>query len=173
MDSPLILIWLWPGLTHLIRASLTPHATLSSVQQLKPIRISRKGRNDVRLSFIMARYVDGFVIPIKKNKLTAYKKMAIIGRNIWMKFGALDYYECVADDTKMPYGGTPLPKMAKLKAGETVVFSFIVFKSKAHRNAVNKKVHEYLAEKYANVCVDMPFDTQRASMAGCKVIVRG
>ncbi len=79
------------------------------------------------------------MIPIKKAKLPAYKKMATVGRNVWMKFGALDYYECVADDTKMPYGGIPLPKMAQLKAGETVVFSFIVFKSKNHRNAVNKK----------------------------------
>jgi uncharacterized protein YbaA (DUF1428 family) len=121
----------------------------------------------------MARYVDGFVIPIKKSKLAAYKKMATVGRNAWMKFGALDYYECVADDTKMPYGGTPLPKMAKLKAGETVVFSFIVFKSKAHRNAVNKKVHAYFAEKYGTDGGDMPFDTKRFSMAGCKVIVRG
>lgn len=121
----------------------------------------------------MARYVDGFIIPVKKNKLAAYKKMAIIGRNAWMKFGALDYYECVADDNKMPYVGITLPKMAKIKAGETVVFSFIVFKSKAHRNAVNKKVHAYLAKKFANSCVDMPFDMKRCSMAGCQVIVRG
>ena len=121
----------------------------------------------------MARYVDGFVIPIKKSKVAAYKKMATEGRNAWMKFGALDYYECVADDTKMPYGGTPLPKMAKLKAGETVVFSFIVFKSKAHRNAVNKKVHAYFAKKYGGHGGDMPFDTNRFAMAGFKVMVRG
>ena len=121
----------------------------------------------------MPRYVDGFVIPIKKRKLAAYKKMAIVGRKAWMKFGALDYYECVADDTKMPYGGTPLPRAAQLKAGETVVFSFIVFKSKAHRNAVNRKVHAYLAEKYGNDGGDMPFETNRFSMAGCPVNVRG
>jgi alkaline phosphatase len=121
----------------------------------------------------MARYVDGFVIPIKKSKLAAYKKMATVGRNAWMKFGALDYYECVADDTRMPYGGTPLPKMAKSKAGETVVFSFIVFKSKTHRNVVNKKVHAYFAEKYGTDGGDMPFDTKRFAMAGCKVIVKG
>ena len=121
----------------------------------------------------MAQYVDGFVIPIKKSKLAAYKKMAIIGRNACMKFGALDYYECVADDTKMPYGGTPLPKMAKLKAGETAVFSFIVFKSKAHRNAVNKKVHAFFAKKYGTAGGDMPFDPKRFAMVGCKVIVKG
>lgn len=121
----------------------------------------------------MARYVDGFVIPIKKSKLAAYKKMAIVGRKAWMKFGALDYYECVTDDTKMAYGGIPFPKMAKVKAGETVVFSFIVYKSKAHRNAVNKKVHAYFAEKYGNDGWDMPFDMKRVSMAGCKVLVRG
>jgi alkaline phosphatase len=120
----------------------------------------------------MARYIDGFIIPIKKSKLAAYKKMAIIGRKGWMKFGALDYYECVADDTKMPYGGIPLPKMAKAKAGETVIFAFIVYKSKAHRDAVNKKVHAYFAEKYGTKGGDMPFDPKRFSMAGCKVIVR-
>ncbi len=77
------------------------------------------------------------------------------------------------DDTKMPYGGTRLPKMAKLKPGETVVFSFIVFKSKAHRNAVNKKVHAYFSKKYGTDGGEMPFDAKRFSMAGCKVIVRG
>ncbi len=121
----------------------------------------------------MAHYVDGFVIPVKKNKLAAYKKMATMGRNAWMKFGALHYYECVADDIKMPYGGTPFPKMAKLKAGETVVFAFIVFKSKAHRNAVNKKVHMYFAEKYDGEDGEMPFDPKRMSMAGCNVLVKG
>lgn len=121
----------------------------------------------------MARYVDGFVIPIKKTKLAAYKKMAVVGRNAWMKFGALEYYECVADDTKMPYGGIPLPKMAKVKPGEVVVFSFIVFKSKAHRDAVNKKVHAFFAEKYGTTGGDMPFDPRRFSMAGCKVLVQG
>lgn len=121
----------------------------------------------------MARYVDGYVIPIKKSKLAAYKKMATVGRDAWMKFGALDYYECVADDTKMPYGGTPLPKMAKAKAGETVVFSFVVFQSKAHRNAVNKKVHAFFAEKYGTDSGDMSFDPKRFAMAGCKVIVKG
>jgi uncharacterized protein YbaA (DUF1428 family) len=121
----------------------------------------------------MPRYVDGYVIPISKKKLAAYKKMAMLGRKAWMKFGALDYYECVADDTQMPYGGTPFPKMAKLKAGETVVFSFIVFKSKAHRIAVNRKVHAYLAEMYGADAGEMPFDTQRFSMAGCRVMVSG
>jgi uncharacterized protein YbaA (DUF1428 family) len=121
----------------------------------------------------MARYIDGFVIPVKMSKLAEYKKMAIMGRKAWMKFGALDYYECVADDVKLPYGGTPMPKMAKLKVGEVVVFSFIVFKSKAHRNAVNKKVHAYLENKYATEVKDMPFDMKRASMAGFKVMVQG
>jgi alkaline phosphatase len=85
-------------------------------------------------------YVDGFVIPISKRKVAAYRKMAQLGKRMWMKAGALEYFECVGDDLKsMPMMGD-FKKMAKLRPGETVFFSFIVFKSKAHRNAVNKKV---------------------------------
>ena len=89
----------------------------------------------------MSRYVDGYVIPIKKSKLKAYKKMATLGCKTWLKHGALDYYECVGDDLKNNMGLT-FPVMCKLKADETVIFAYIVYKSKAHRNQVNKKVHE-------------------------------
>ena len=84
----------------------------------------------------MARYVDGFVIPIKKSKLAAYKKMAIVGRNTWMKFGALDYYECVAEDTKMPYGGTPLPLSLRPSPDPGTPGS--VFQARATRPPLNK-----------------------------------
>lgn len=116
----------------------------------------------------MARYVDGFVIPIKRKNTRAYKKMAEWGCRVWMKHGALSYYECVADD--FPMHGLGFKKMCKLKAGETVVFAFIVYKSKAHRNQVNKKVMKEMAQTPGPVA--MPFDMKRFSMAGCKVIVR-
>lgn len=116
----------------------------------------------------MASYVDGFVIPIKRKNTRAYKKMAEWGRRVWMKHGALSYYECVADD--FPKHGLGFKKMCKLKSGETVIFAFIVYRSKAHRNQVNKKVMKEMAEKEGPIA--MPFDMARFSMAGCKVIVR-
>lgn len=116
----------------------------------------------------MARYVDGFVIPLKRKNTRAYKKMAEWGRRVWMKHGALSYYECIADD--FPKHGLGFKKMCKLKTGETVIFAFIVYRSKAHRNLVNKKVMKEMAK--AKGPIAMPFDMKRFSMAGCKVIVR-
>lgn len=116
----------------------------------------------------MAHYVDGFVIPIKRRNTQAYKKMAQWGCRVWMKHGALSYYECVADDFSKH--GLGFKKMCKLKADETVVFAFIVYKSKAHRNQVNKKVMKEMAlVEWPN---KMPFDLKRFSMAGCKAIVQ-
>ena len=83
-------------------------------------------------------YVDGFVIPIAKSKVKAYLKMARLGAKTWKKYGALAYYECVGDDLNVPFG-MGFSKMARLKRGETVVFSFIVYKSRAHRDRVNAK----------------------------------
>lgn len=115
----------------------------------------------------MAQYVDGFVIPIKRSKVAAYKKLATWGRNVWMKHGALSYYECVMDD--FPKHGMGFKKLCKLKPGETAIFAFIVYKSKAHRNQVNKRVME---KEMTGNCPAMPFDMKRFSMAGCKAIVR-
>lgn len=115
----------------------------------------------------MPQYVDGFVIPIKKSKLNAYKKMALMGRKAWMKHGALSYYECIGDDF-MKYG-LGFKKLCKLKAGETFIFAFIVFKSKAHRNKVNAKVMKEFSSMSGEM--KMPFDENRMSVAGCKVIV--
>lgn len=117
----------------------------------------------------MAHYVDGFVIPIKKKNAKAYKKMAQLGCKTWMKHGALSYYECVADDYSKY--GLGFKKMCKLKPDETVVFAYIVYKSKAHRNQVNKKVHQEFAAMDAGGAFEMPFDMKRLSMAGCKVLV--
>jgi uncharacterized protein YbaA (DUF1428 family) len=114
-------------------------------------------------------YVDGFVIPIKKSKLKAYKKMALGGKKIWMKYGALDYKECVADDLRTKET-MPFNKLARCRAGETVVFAFITYKSKAHRNQVNAKI--FKDPFMANYDVkSMPFDMKRMSHGGFKVIV--
>ncbi len=117
----------------------------------------------------MAHYVDGFVIPIKKKNLKAYKKLAEVGYKTWMKHGALSYYECVTDDHSKY--GMGFKKMCKLKPDETVVFAYIVYKSKAHRNQVNKKVHQDFIAMDAAGTFQMPFDMKRYAMAGCKVLV--
>jgi uncharacterized protein YbaA (DUF1428 family) len=116
-------------------------------------------------------YVDGFVIPVKKTKVKAYKRMAQWGQRVWMKHGALGYYECVGDDLKgMPGCGT-FTKIAKTKPGETVFFSFIIFKSKAHRNAVNKRVIAEMSK--GPMAKDMPFAVKRMAYGGFKTIVQG
>lgn len=117
----------------------------------------------------MPKYVDGFVIPIKKANANAYKKMASLGRKIWLEHGALDYYECIGDDLDAKWG-IPFPSLCKLKSSETIVFAFIVFKSKAHRNRVNAKVHKdprMAPEKWGKI----PFDMKRFAYGGFKVIV--
>ena len=119
----------------------------------------------------MAKYVDGFVLPISKSKRDAYRKMAKEGRTAWMKFGALDYKECRADDVTPNHVVFTFPKMAKVKDGEEVWFSFITFKSKKHRDEVNKKVMEYFDKKYAGKDMDMPFDMKRFAYGGFTVEV--
>lgn len=121
----------------------------------------------------MAKYVDGFVLTIKKDKKAAYKKMANEGKAAWMKFGALSYMECRADDMT-PSGVTlTFPKLIKSKEDEEVWFSFITFESKKHRNEVNKKVMEYFDVKYKGKNKDMPFDMKRFSYGGFSVEVEG
>lgn len=117
----------------------------------------------------MARYIDGFVIPIKKKKVKDYKKMATLGCKTWMKHGALDYYECTADNLKIPWG-TPFNKLCKLKADETVIFAFIVYKSKAHCASVNKKVHKEFELKF-DADFQMPFDPNRTSVGKFKTLI--
>ena len=113
------------------------------------------------------RYVDGFVIPVPKKNLKAYLRMARMGAKTWMKHGALDYKECVGDDLESKWG-TPFPRLMKLKPGETVVFSYIVFKSRAHRDRVNAKVMK--DEKMGDM-KEMPFDIKRMVYGGFKVLV--
>ena len=116
----------------------------------------------------MAKYVDGYVIPIPKKNIKTYRKMAQMGCKAWMKHGALDYYECVGDDIKTKWG-LGFPAMCKLKPGETVVFAYVVFRDKAHRNKVNAKVIKEMQAMSDNM--PMPFDMKRFSMGGFKVLV--
>ena len=116
----------------------------------------------------MAQYVDGYIIPMKKSKVKSYKKLAMWGRRVWMKHGALSYYECVADD--YVEHGMGFKKMCKLKPDETVVFAYIVYKSKAHRKQVMKKVTEEMSK--AGPMPDMPFDMKRFATAGFSALVR-
>ncbi|HEX2854725.1 MAG TPA: DUF1428 domain-containing protein [Opitutaceae bacterium] len=119
----------------------------------------------------MAHYVDGFVLPLPKRSISVYRKMAKSAAKVWMDHGALDYKECVGDDlnTKM---ALTFPKGIKSKPGETIVFAYIVFKSRAHRDRVNAKV---MKDPRMN-CFDpkdMPFDCQRMLYGGFKTIVEG
>jgi uncharacterized protein YbaA (DUF1428 family) len=121
----------------------------------------------------VAKYIDGFVIPLKKKDLAAYKRMATWGRKTWMKHGALEYFECVGDDLEVRKGcGVGFRKGTRLKASETLVFAFIVYKSKTHRDAVNKKV---MADPAMNkfAASSMPFDVMRMMHGGFKVMVEG
>ena len=117
-------------------------------------------------------YVDGFVIPIKKKDLVAYKKMATWGSKMWKKYGALEYFECVGDDLSVTKGmGMGFKKLAKLKSDETVIFSFIVYKSKADRDRINKKVMSDPSMKDFDE-KSMPVDMKRFVCGGFKVLVR-
>lgn len=124
-----------------------------------------------------AQYVDGFVFAVPKKNVAAYKKMAREGAATWKKFGALDYKECMGNDLKIKAsGGMPAPlsfiKLTKAKPSETVWFSYITFKSKAHRNEVNKKVMAYFSKQYANKKdQSMPFDPARMAYGGFSVEV--
>lgn len=115
----------------------------------------------------MAKYVDGFVIPIQRKNLKAYKKLATWGCKTWMKHGALSYYECFVDDFSTY--GMGFKKMCKLKANETAIFAFVIYKSKSHRNSVNKKVISEMGK--SKMPTKMPFDMKRFAMGGCKVMV--
>ena len=113
-------------------------------------------------------YVDGYILPVPKKNLRAYKRMAKLGRNIWTKHGALDYKECAGDDLVSKWGKS-FTQMMKLKRGETVVFAYIVYKSRAHRNQVNKKVMKDMNAMGAPK--DMPFDMKRMVYGGFKTLV--
>lgn len=118
----------------------------------------------------MPTYIDGFVIPVPKKKLSAYFRMAKKASKIWMEYGALDYRECVGDDLDIKFC-LPFPKGIKLKPGETVVFSFIVYKSRQQGDQVNAKIMK--DPRITAMCdpKDMPFDCKRMLYGGFKAVV--
>lgn len=117
----------------------------------------------------MAKYVDGFVVPVPKKNVEAYKKIAKKAGKIWLEHGALEYYECQGDDVK-PGKWTSFPQSVKLKPTETVFFSWIVYKSRAHRDRVLKKVMK--DERLMSMTPDqMPFDGKRMIYGGFKPVV--
>jgi len=115
-------------------------------------------------------HVDGFVVPVPKSKLPAYRRMARKAGRIWREYGALQFRECVGDDVK-PGKVTSFPQAVKLKPGETVMFSWIVYKTKADRNRINAKV---MKDKRLASMMDikaLPFDGRRMFWGGFRVMV--
>lgn len=115
-------------------------------------------------------YVDGFLLAIPKKKMAIYRRMASLAGKVWRDHGALEYRECVGDDLKISMG-IPFPRAAKAKSGEAVVFSWIVYKSKAHRNSINAKVMKDPRLAKMMDPKNNPFDMKRMSYGGFKVLV--
>ena len=115
-------------------------------------------------------YVDGFVIPIPKRNLRTYRRIAAEAGKIWRKYGALDYKECVGDDLRVKWG-RPFPRLARVKRGDTVLFSFIVYRSRAHRDRVNAKVMKDPRIVKMMSAGAMPFDDRRMTYGGFTVLV--
>ncbi len=118
----------------------------------------------------MKHYIDGFVLCVPKNKVATYRKMAEVAGKVWMDHGALQYVEAVGNDFHGMPEALAFPKMAKAKKGETILFSWIMYKNKAHRNAVNAKV---MKDKRITAYNDqpMPFDMKRMAYGGFVTIV--
>ena len=118
----------------------------------------------------MAHYVDGFVLPVPKKKLDAYRRMARLAGKVWREHGAVEYVECIADDVK-PGKVTSFPQSVKLKPGETVIFSYAVYKSRRHRDQVMAKV---MKDPRLAPMMDpkkVPFDVRRMFWGGFKAFV--
>ena len=117
----------------------------------------------------MGRYVDGYVLPLPKKNIEAYRKMATDAGKVWKDHGALDYVECIAEDVK-PGKRTSFPQGVKLRPGEEVWFSWIVYRSRAHRDRVNARVMK--DERFANMHPSgMPFDGKRMIYGGFEIQV--
>ncbi|MEP7157472.1 MAG: DUF1428 domain-containing protein [Betaproteobacteria bacterium] len=117
----------------------------------------------------MAHYVDGYVIPVPKTKVAAYRALARKAGKIWMEFGAVSYTECVADDVK-PGKLTSFPQAVKLKPSEVVVFSFIVYETRKQRDSINARVMKD-PRILAMDPKTMPFDGKRMFFGGFKTLV--
>ena len=119
----------------------------------------------------MTKYVDGFVLNVPKKNIKKYKKMAEFAKKVWLEYGALEYHEAVGEDLKVKMG-VPFTKLAKSKPTDTVVFAWIVYKSRKHRDQVNKKVMK--DKRFDNFDPnDMPFDCTKMTYGGFDIIVSG
>jgi uncharacterized protein YbaA (DUF1428 family) len=115
-------------------------------------------------------YVDGFIVPVPKKKLTAYRALARTAAKVWQEYGALDYRECVAEDVKVGKW-TSFPRSVKLKPDETVIFSWITYRSRKHRDKVNAKVMK--DPRMANIDPKtLPFDAKRMIYGGFETLVK-
>ena len=125
----------------------------------------------------MAKYVDGFVVVVPKGKEAEYQKMAEMGRDSWMKNGALQYFECRGDDLRQQEMGgqksRAFGEMAGASAEDNVWFSFIVFESKEHRDEVNKKVMEEMSQMDMPENFEMPTDMTKMAYGGFEAVVEG
>jgi len=126
----------------------------------------------------MAKYVDGFVLVVPRGKEVEYQKMAEMGRDSWMKHGALQYFECRGDDLKQQEMGDEksraFAEMASASGEENIWFSFIVFSSKQHRDEVNKKVMDEMTEKAQEQSdFSMPVEMKKMAYGGFEVAVEG
>jgi uncharacterized protein YbaA (DUF1428 family) len=139
-------------------------ATFAAIRSNYPEARKRQRR------FPMAHYVDGFVVPLPKRNLDAYRRMARKAGKVWREHGALEYRECVADDVARGKL-TSFPRSVNRKPNETVVFSWIVFRSRAHRDRVNAKVMKDPRLADMMDAKDMPFDGKRMIYGGFEVIV--
>jgi uncharacterized protein YbaA (DUF1428 family) len=115
----------------------------------------------------MSKYVDGFVLPVPKRKIAAYRRMAAQAGKVWRDHGALDYKECVGDDLNVKMG-MPFPRGIRSKSVETIVFAYIVYRSRAHRDLVNTTVRK---DPRLKMPKPMPFDAKRMLWGGFKVLV--
>lgn len=114
-------------------------------------------------------YVDGYLLAVKKKNLPAYRRLALKAAKIWREHGALEVRECVGEDLNTKHG-TSYPRLLKMKRDETVIFSWVIFKSRAHRDKVNAKV--MTDPRFDNMNMNsMPFDSKRMSFGGFTVLV--
>jgi uncharacterized protein YbaA (DUF1428 family) len=118
----------------------------------------------------MARYVDGFVLPVPKKNVQAYRRIAQKAGRVWREHGALEYRECVGDDLAVK-GVARFPRVARAKRGETVFFSWIVYRSRAHRDRVNAKVMKDPRMAKMMQGMAMPFDVKRMAYGGFRMLV--
>jgi uncharacterized protein YbaA (DUF1428 family) len=116
------------------------------------------------------KYVDGYVLPVPAKHIQTYRRIARMAGKVWREHGALEYRECVGEDLNVKGHPASFPRQFKAKRGETVIFAWIVFKSRAHRNRVNGKVMKdpRIAKMDPKT---MPFDTKRMVYGGFKVLV--